>query len=479
MDPQNLYLKLLQICRNAAKDENNQLMEKEIWPSICKLAFNDLSTFYSFIPLLAQLSFSNSSFTESKFEEVSDAIEKTKNSSLDINERITIFAPLFSLLPFLPINDAHSIIENAIELLSDYFKIHTDNCFPETFIGYIDTIEVASIKPQLFSDLFQLFTEKSNVKLAETTLVFAPIANSFIENVENAAFFTTQLFNKCFNQQKKQEIIAGLFLVERLNQQYSINPNYAPPDLFEKIFSHLLDDDKLVRYRCHKSMRRLIQCGIFDVVDKVKKIIDQYDQYQAQDKSLFFKLVLNFLEDTESVSLNTVQPIFDFSVSKLSDFEISGYILSIFTSFAAIDANFIKELLKPLLLTVHQISLQKKVQFYHDATEMLFAISKCFGNEKITIFAKDVLSMAEVLDQEESTLSIRQKSDLCQSIASLPFLDSTLEKVLNFINKSIDQLNISGNSIYSLCTSIISIYLRLTPEKAKDLSIKCSKLAEK
>ncbi|KAK8900443.1 hypothetical protein M9Y10_002770 [Tritrichomonas musculus] len=479
MDPKNLYIKLLQICRNAAKDENNQLLEKEIWPSICKLAFTDINTFYSFIPLLAQISFSNPSFTESKFKEVSDAIEKTKNQLSDINERINIFAPLFALLPFLPIDDAHSIVESSIELLSDYFQNHEDDCFPEPLIGHIDTIEVASIKPQLFSDLFQLFTDKSKDKLAESTLIFAPIANSFIENIEDAALFTAQLFSKCLNQQKKPAIVAGIFLVERLSQQYSINPNYAPSDLFEKLYSHLLDNDKLIKYRCHKSMRRLIQCGIFDVVDKVKQIVDQYDKYQAQEKLLFFKLISNYLEDTESISLNTVQPIFDFAMSKISDFEISGYILSVFTSFAAIDASFIKELLKPLLLTAHQIAIQKKIIFYHDATEMLFAISKCFGNEKITIFAKDVLSMAEVLDQDESSLSLRRRTDLCQSIASLPFLDSTLEKILNFINKSIEKLNISGNSIYPLCTSIISISSKLTVEKAKDLSIRCSKLAEK
>lgn len=226
-------------------------------------------------------------------------------------------------------------------------------------------------------------------------------------------------------------------------------------------------------------MRRLIQSSIFDVIDKVKKIVNQYDQYKDQDRILFFKLISNFLEDTENISLNTVQPIFDFSVSKLSDFEISGFLLSIFTSFAAIDANFIKELLKPLLLTVHQIAIQKKIHFYHDATEMLFAISKCFGNEKITIFSKDVLSISEVLDQDESVLSLHKRADLCQSIASLPFLDLTFEKIINFINKSIDKLNISGNSIYPLCTSAISISLRLNDEKAKELSNKFLKLAEK
>ena len=466
MNAESVYLDLLKLCRNPKGCQFNDDDRNKLWDFLWKIATDRISTFFSMLPIVEQLSFSFSSFTEFNPPEIEALISKLKDSSIDLKQRIMMSAPLFAVFPFFTMNNAKNFIMNVVDLVIDDY--------PEELISLIDTIEVASIKPSFYPELLETFKKCSENKLAEATIVFAPIAGAFVDNADDAAAFTIGLFEKCIKGQKK-EIIAAAFLAERLSQQYSVNPTCVPNGIFEKMMKFIHDDDQQIQKHIHKSMRRLIECGIFDRSEKVKALVDQFPSFK--DKSLFFKLVSKYLLDSENISLASIEPIFEFALSNIENFEIAGYLLSIFTFFGGVNSDFLNELVKPILVTVHQIILQKKYIFYLDATEALFMISKCFGNEKISIFEKDVISVSEILDKEDVGLSLNKRANICQSISSLPFLDSVLQTLISFVNKYCQELE--GNIIYPFCTTLISVAPKLSQEVANNLFIQFSNIAKR
>ncbi|OHT02628.1 hypothetical protein TRFO_07051 [Tritrichomonas foetus] len=474
MNSQVLYLKLLQICRNGPQNLVDRSQIDEIWTSISNLAFQDTNAFISLIPLIEKISFGNQSFTESNPSEISEAINNLKNSSIDIHQRVASSAPLFALFPFLTQSNATSFIENVIDFIEN---INED--YPEKLINLIDTIEVVSIKENVYSDLFKLFKEKSDSKLFAATLVFSPIANAFLDNVENSIAFSSSLFEKCISTQQKRELISASLLAERLAQTYSVNPISMPAGLFEKLSPLLFHDDSTVQFRAHKAMRRLIEFGVFDQKEKVKALVDQYHKYKTPH--LFFKLISKYLEDSDNISLDTIKPIFDFALSNVEDFNISGYLLSIFSFFGTMNSDYIRDIVKPILVTVHQIVIQKKINFYHDATETLFTISKCFGPENINIFTKDIEAIAEILLNEQTSddlvLSLHKKTLLGQSIALLPISEGTFSLILEFINQNIQK--VTCNSIYPICQIVITLFEKFSIEATIDYVNKFVELAAK
>lgn len=475
MDPQALYLQLLNVCRQFSFGCLDESAQNQIWSSLCDIAFSKPKTFLNFIPLIETLFAINPQFSKTTPQNLVDSINLIRNSEIELENRIQTSTPLFELFPFLPNEILYSLMDAIFVLFTDYFKIKQN--FPSSIIQSIDNIEVASINHSQYTELLKYFKNHQNENLAAVSLFFAPISNSFIDNEPDSIQFAIDLFDSCMKSDNQFDIMAGLFLVERLSQKYSSNPNYSPSQIFEKVSSHLFDENSMMKYRSHKAMRRLIQSGLFETKEKVAQLVDQYPQYKDDQKNLFFKLMSSFLEELESVNLETVQPIFEFCLSNISQFDIIGYILSIFTSFAAISPDFIKDLQKAILLNVHQIVLQKKFHFFKDATEALFAISQCFGQEKIAIFEKDIHLIIESIASEDCTLPFNKVVEVYQSISTLPFISSTKGSILKFLENSYEK--IAGNTIYPFCTTCISLSTELNAEETESLIKKLTEIGLK
>lgn len=436
MEIQKICDQFSKICRS--NELGNGVSVESLWSSIVELINEEPNSFLKIVQYIEIFNDIIPDFREQNPPVIAEWIAKITSDKTDMKT----FEILMYLFPYISLDNTKNLVKAA----ADFVNIE---CF-EKYIKFVDFIEVASIPQNIYEETFEILKQSTK---PETVLFFAPLAIAYTEHVNEANNFFINLAMKLL-ENEPNEIVAGCFLLERLSMQLGQEPQVVPSDLFEKLLKLILVDNKIIQYRANKALRRLIECGAFDKPEYSSLLIEEFSKYNVNDYCLFFKLINKYLGDTETVSLETIKPIFEFAVSNITkDIEVDGYLISIFTFFLSIDQCFLKDLLKDCLLTAHKLILNKKEQFYSDIVEFIYEVINSFGESKVLILAKDIESVSNSLDNEK--LSIKRKTLIAQSLAgisSFSFVQQIIPKLIDFVLANFKSAK--NNLIFNFCTII-------------------------
>ena len=304
------------------KDFTPAAKPEDIWNAVLSLISNDQKLFFTAFPFLIEYSKLTPKFNENNPQQVCDEINKLK-SITEKDKKLEAFKQLFCILPFFNEKNFNEFIGESILYLQHY--LNENQNLPTEFLDIIQLAELSYLKEEMILKFFEtlklyFITENRPAAMIISTILLQDIIDNEENGDENGNYFIQIATESLKPETTKQEKLAALYLISKLNHFLAQEEADIPSSLFPSLLSFFVSPDTDLFNVSHKSMVQLIKCGVFSEKQHTLDVINQYPFYQKEEQvPQFFKFLAKYLDDYESVPISIIQIIYDFLVGNIYD----------------------------------------------------------------------------------------------------------------------------------------------------------------
>ena len=449
MDPKALFSTLTNACKaglESPEEEIQKLNPSDIWPQLFEIAEKNPKSISVFISLLTQYCLFDDSFRGAVPENAKNEILKLKSEEISEDQKIQIIKKSLLLMPFFDAENAAIVFDALVSVIDK--EIHQKPVIPQFFVDLINNYDIDADTPVL-EVFFEKFQKSFSGNLSAATMIaYSPFAIAALESNVDDKCICSNNASKMLTKEKLEKI-AGLFLFKNTIALYIEEPTAATKPLFKSISQLMVSSDSDIQYAAHKTLRSMIDYGLFVSKQTINALIQQFGNYDEKTLPLFFKTMQRFLDDNEHVSLDISSAIYEFAKKKLSS--ESAYVASeaidLLTSIGHCNVKFIQPVAEQAIKVIENIV----------KSDVEGVASKCAGFLAILKQGEQFIpTFIEALASEKQT--IKQRYELATALATMCTAEEDIAKVLKIATDALNELK-NGEIYY-----VISIFVELIPK---------------
>lgn len=451
---------------------------QNVWDSVLNIVFQDTKLYFSMFPYLVDFSKQVTKFTESNPSLVHEKIEKL-NPELPEEELISLIRSLYSILPFFTQQNITDIIEKSIAILKNYLNEKQD--IPNDIIDGMNLAEVGLLSNQSLTDVYQTLRKYNNTENDSAAFILLQLFAQDIIDVEEEA--EEEILKQSIDYLKKDKIhqLVALFMLPKLDGIIEEDSKLTN-ELFTALLPFFISKDEALFRVSHKSMLKLIKVGAFSEKLKVVEIIKQYSKYSPENIIHFFKFIIKYLDDIESVPMNVVQPIYDFLglTAQAKDPTTRALVLETYAMLAAVNKDVLEETFEQELDVAAELLKTGNSLYLSKIGSYVLALGKTYPETFKRILDEFLPQLVDSLKNIGNSDDRKYKLDLAQSVAAsveggnYPQFVST---IVEFTTKILP--TISGSQILYIASIAIGLREQLTAEQATEIFEKVFEFALK
>lgn len=456
------------------KDYQSDVPAEDVWKTIIKLAESDQKKFFIAFTFISEYVKRNAKFTEENPAQIAEDIAKI--SSLEnIEEKTKLFKKLFSIMPFFTVKNFDDFVSVAINYVQK--QLNENQTLPTEFLDIMQLADLSIISDVIlirFYESIKLYftTENRAAAMIISTLLIQDIIDN--EGEDAGEFFVQIVTEGLSADTTKQEKLAALYLLSKLNHYLGsqvADEVELPMLLFKELSALFVSDDDALFTVSHKTMVQLIKCGVFSEKEHISAVIGQYEAYKEERIPQFYKFIVKYLDDYESVPTTIVQIIYDFLIS------INGkgtplrnaFCIEAFSLLAAVNKDVFDDT-SDALLQVAQNLLETSATNPLIASKvacLVLALSKTIPDILPTILEKFIPTLVECLKSETKKEDRKAKLDLAQSVSATiegSKLPQFSAPTIDFAIKMLEEAR--GGELVYIGSTVLGLRLEFSKEQA-------------
>ena len=451
MDRTKLYETISNGCKAGSFSDGQELTVKlnpeEIWPSLFNIAENHPNSLSIFVTLLSQYCLFDGSFKENIPPLVSNEIKKLSDDQILLDQKISIIKKCLLLMPFIDAENSSIVFQSLISIIDAELK--NSSKIVSFFLDLDKNFTLDADTPAL-EVFFSAFQKALGTPLsAAASIAYSPYACACLEsNVDEQCIVAREAL-KLLNKDKYEKI-AGCFMFQHIAALFVEEPGSAPKPLFKTLTQLMVSSDEDLQNIAHKTIRLMIDNGIFVSKQAVNTLLNQFDSYNEKTLPIFFKTIQRFLDDNENVALEVASAIFEFCKKKLASDNnyVASECIDLLTSIGHCNVKYIQPVQKQALEVIDKLL---------KADDVEGVASKCGGFLAVLKQGEQYEdALVSALASEKQTK--KQKYELATAISTISNKEEAINKSLEVAMEGIKDMK-KGEIYY-----IIEIIIELIPK---------------